>query len=168
MSMYGGLRDISLFRNLNRELLGNIITQQIVYYKFDVVKNKINMYGEAVIKNFLQPVLLNCLVERTDQVWESSDLGPDITAPFKFAFFKDDLIDANVFVEVGDIIMWYERYFEVQSLIENQLFAGKNPDYPYNQNPLNPGLENFGSSISLVVDCQLVPADKLGITKERS
>ena len=30
MALFGGARDISLFRKLNRELLGDIITQQIV------------------------------------------------------------------------------------------------------------------------------------------
>ncbi len=36
MALFGGARDISLFRHLNRELLGDIITQQCVYYKLNL------------------------------------------------------------------------------------------------------------------------------------
>ena len=167
MAMFGAQRDISLFRHLNRELLGNIISQEIAYYKFDLVKNKTNIYGESTTKAFYPPVLLNCLIDRSDQNWESSDLGPNFNSPFTFSFYREDLEDALILPEVGDIIMWYERYFEVNSVIENQLFVGKNNDYNYAVNPLNTGLENFGSSISLVLKAHIIPADKLGISLER-
>ena len=48
--------------------------------------------------------------------------------------------------EVGDIVLYQEGYYEIDSLTANQYFGGKNPAYPNNQNPLNPGLERFGSS----------------------
>ena len=38
---------------------------------------------------------------------------------------------------------------------------------PNNVNPINPGLEDFGSSISIICETHYVPADKLGITQER-
>ena len=36
MALYGTQRDISLFRHLNRELMGDIITQQCAFYKFKI------------------------------------------------------------------------------------------------------------------------------------
>jgi hypothetical protein len=70
-------------------------------------------------------------------------------------------------MEPGDIIMYYEAYFEVDSVKDNQLFVGKDPRYPYNQNPFNPGLEDFGSNISIICTTHYTPADKVQITKER-
>ena len=35
MALYGGQRDISLFRHVNRELIGDIISQEVVYYKLN-------------------------------------------------------------------------------------------------------------------------------------
>jgi hypothetical protein len=84
-----------------------------------------------------------------------------------FRFFRDDLVDAQVIPEVGDIVMYYERYYEVHTTNANQYFVGKNPDYPYDENPLNPGLENFGTSVSIICQTHYVPADKVQITKER-
>jgi hypothetical protein len=64
MALYGGARDISLFRNINRELMGNIISQEVIYYKYNVTTTKVNMYGESVEgRNFADPVMLFALIE---------------------------------------------------------------------------------------------------------
>ena len=36
MALYGGQRDISLFRHVNRELIGDVISQQCAYYKYKI------------------------------------------------------------------------------------------------------------------------------------
>ena len=47
MALYGTQRDFSLFRHLNRELMGDIITQQCAFYKFRIEQTNVNIYGEA-------------------------------------------------------------------------------------------------------------------------
>jgi hypothetical protein len=81
----------------------------------------------------------------------------------------DDLKDGNVFLEVGDIILYQEKYYGVDSTVSNQYFAGKDPSYPNNENPLNPGLEEFGNNLSVLVYCYYTPSDKVNISqyKER-
>jgi hypothetical protein len=46
-----------------------------------------------------------------------------------FSFLRDDLVDANLLPEIGDIILYQEGYYGVESTITNQLFLGKNPEY---------------------------------------
>ena len=169
MALYGGARDISLFRTLNREVLGNIVTQQCVYYKLRLNETKVNMYGEAAgARYYKEPVIFNALIERGDQEYPDDDiLGVNFNRSLDFKFFRDDLVDADVVPEVGDIIMYYEGYYEVDSTIGNQYFVGKDPRYPYNTNPLNPGLENFGANLSIICKTHYTPADKVQITKER-
>tara|TARA_R100001377_G_C3096336_1_gene77623 strand:+ start:25 stop:537 length:513 start_codon:yes stop_codon:yes gene_type:complete len=169
MALYGGARDISLFQKVNRELMGNIITQQCVYYKLRLNETKVNMYGEAAgARYYKEPVIFNVLIERGDQEYPDDDiLGVNFNRSLDFKFFRDDLVDADVVPEVGDIIMYYEGYYEVDSTIGNQYFVGKDPRYPYNTNPLNPGLENFGANISIICKTHYTPADKVQITKER-
>jgi len=171
MALFGGSRDVSLIRKLNRELLGNIITQQSSFYKYKLQETKVNLYGEASgVKYYDGPFLFNCLITRVDQQYPVSDMGVDFQQGITFAFFRDDLVDANVVPEVGDIILYQDAYYGVQSTIINQYFVGKNPDYPNNVNPLNPGLEEFGSNISIVCDTYYIPADKVAISpyKERT
>ena len=169
MALYGGARDISLFQKVNRELMGNIITQQCVYYKLRLNETKVNMYGEAAgARYYKEPVIFNALIERGDQEYPDDDiLGVNFNRSLDFKFFRDDLVEADVVPEVGDIIMYYEGYYEVDSTVGNQYFVGKDPRYPYNTNPLNPGLENFGANISIICKTHYTPADKVQITKER-
>lgn len=169
MALYGGTRDISLFRTLNREVLGNIVTQQCVYYKLKLNETKVNMYGEAAgARHYFEPVIFNVLIERGDQEYPSEDiLGVGFDRSLDFKFLRDDLVDADVVPEVGDIIMYYEGYYEVDSTVSNQYFVGKDPRYPYNTNPLNPGLENFGANLSIICKTHYTPADRVQITKER-
>jgi len=168
MALFGTQRDVSLFRHLSRELMWDIISQQCAYYQFNYGDTKVNMYGESTgAKYYRDPVLLNMLVERGDESSPVDDFGVSYERPMVFRFLRDDLVDANLVPQVGDIIMWYEGYWEIDNVNDNQLFVGKDPDYPYNENPLNPGLENFGTNLSLICLAHYVPADKVQITRER-
>ncbi len=63
--------------------------------------------------------------------------------------------------------MYYGGYYEVDDVIANQLFVGKGPRYNYAENPINPGLENFGSNMSVICKAHYTPADKVQIEKAR-
>lgn len=168
--MFTGQRDVSLVRKLNRELMGNIITQQCALYQFKLEETKVNLYGEAAGEKYYDgPFLFNVLISREDQSYSTSDEGVGFGQGIQFYFLRDDLVDANVVPNVGDIVLYQERYYGVQSTVSNQYWGGKNPDYPNNENPLNPGLEGFGSSISILVSTYYIPADKVAISqyKER-
>jgi hypothetical protein len=167
-ALFGGARDISLFRGLNRELISDIITQQCIYYKFKLEETKVNMYGEAAgAKFYHEPVIFNALISRDEQTQPVDEFGVDFSWNVEFRFFRDDLVDANIIPEVGDIIMYQEAYYEVDNTNANQYFVGKDPAYPNNTNPLNPGLENFGTSVSIICKTHLTPSDKVQITRER-
>lgn len=168
MAIFGGSRDISLFRNINRELLWDVITQQCSFYKFKLGETLVNIYGEASGEKYYNgPTLVNCLIDRIDQQYADAPYGVDFNWQVQFAFLKDDLVDAQLVPEVGDIVLYNENYYEINSIIMNQLFVGKDPDYPNEANPYNPGLSNFGYDVSTVVKAHVVPGDKVGITKER-
>jgi len=168
MALFGTQRDVSLIRNINRELLGDIITQQCAVYKLNLEETRVNIYGESSgAKYYQDPVLLNVLLERGDQTYNSSDMGVDYSREVEFRFFRQDLVDASLVIEPGDILLYYESYFEVDSIKDNQLFVGKDPRYPYNSNPLNPGLEDFGANLSIICKTHYTPADRVQITRER-
>jgi hypothetical protein len=197
MALFGTQRDVSLFRHMSRELMSDIITEQCAYYKYKLEETKINLYGEAAEeKYYMGPVLLNVLVERTDNIYPETDLGTDYDKEIQFSFLRDDLLGAgedfnkfdnkgnsytglpgtgygaDLVPQVGDIIMYNEGYYEVHETIANQYFAGKNPDYPNNVNTINkvdgPGdLSAYGSNISIICKAHYVQADKLGLTQAR-
>jgi hypothetical protein len=168
MAIFGSARDISMIRKVNRELLHDVITQQCAFYKYILDKTKVNMYGEASGGKFFDgPVLLNALITVGDNTSPTSELGVDFAWSIKVAFLRDDLVDANVHPEVGDVILYQESYFEIDNTNIRQFFAGKDPDYPYEANPLNPGLANFGYNVSVVCETHYIPADRVNIIKQR-
>jgi hypothetical protein len=168
MALFGSSRDVSFVRKLNRELMGNIISQQCAFYKYRLKETVINMYGEASGgKFFEEPVLLNALITVEGNTSPTSDLGVNFDWPVTFAFLRDDLTDANVHPEVGDVILYQESYWEIDNTNITQFFAGKDPEYPYEPNPLNPGLADFGYNVSVTCECHYVPADRLNLTRTR-
>jgi len=168
MAIFGGARDISLFRHVSRELLWDIITQQCTFYQLSADKTKVNIYGEASGARFYgAPVLMNMLVVRGDNTSPTDDFGVSYDRPMTFKFLRDDLIDSNILPNTGDIIMYENSYWEIDNTNDNQLIVGKDPEYPNEPNPLNPGLGNFGADWSIECVCHYVPSDKVGISKER-
>ena len=168
MALFGSIRDASLVRHLNREVLHDVITQQCAVYKLKIAETKVNIYGETAGARFYHaPILLNCLIDRGEMEQPTNDFGVDYACEVEFKFLRDDLVDSTTVPEVGDIIMYYEDYFEIDTVIENQLFAGKDPRFPYVQNPLNPGLQGFCMDISIICKTHYTSADRVQITKER-
>ena len=163
--MFTTQRDMSLVRKLNRELMGNIITQQCSVYQFKLEETKVNLYGEADAEKYYNgPFIFNVLINRTNQQYAENIEGIQFNQPIEFYFFRDDLTDADILIRVGDIILYQESYYGVQSTIANQYWGGKNPAFPNDVNPLNPGLENYGNNLSVLVSTYYIPADKVAIS----
>ena len=147
-----------MMMGINYELIKEVISQAIGYYKISLVDTKVNLYGEAPEKQYIGPVLLNCLIERGDFSTDVKEQGLDRSRPVTFRFLRDMMVEANVYPETGDVIMYNELYYQVDNVNSNQLFLGKNDAFAYED-----GLENFGGSTSYILTCHYTSGDKLGI-----
>ncbi len=172
MALYGQMRDISMFRFVNRELMQRIISQQVVFYKYNITKTQVNMYGEASTgRYFADPVILFALIETTQFQNPVSDFGVDFKWDIEYRFLRDDLVDANVYPELGDVIMFQNGYWEIDTISTAQFFVGKDPEYPYldgaGQNPYEEDLGEFGYSVSVICKAHYTPSDKINIELSR-
>tara|TARA_R100001509_G_C4855169_1_gene211441 strand:+ start:284 stop:775 length:492 start_codon:yes stop_codon:yes gene_type:complete len=158
--LFGSSRDFNLMTKLSRELIKDVVEQEVLYHKISLEDTDVNLYGEAMQKSYFNAVKLNCLITRGDQVIDIQEFGPDLGREASFAFIRQDLVDASVVAEVGDILEWHNDFYEVDTVRENQLFVGR--DSGYN---LASYANNFGSSISIIVDCHLTRADRVGISE---
>jgi len=160
--LFGSNRDFDLLVNINRELLKDIVEQEILYHKISLEDTEINIYGESLEKSYFASIKLNCLITRGDQVIDIDDFGPDLGREASFALLRPDLEDVSIVPEVGDIVQWHNDFYEVDTVRENQLFLGR--DKSYNLASYGGG---FGSSLSIILDCHLTRADRVGITEVR-
>ena len=158
MALFGGSRDISLFNTVSRELINDIIQTEVGYYKFALEKTTSNIYGESMGKMFYEPVRIACLINREDQSWSSDDFGSDIDQSVNFRFLKEGLKDINLFPEIGDILLFRNNFYEVDSKIENELILGKDPDYA-----ISTGTLDFGNSHSVILNAHLSRVEKLNL-----
>ena len=158
MTLFGGSRDISLFNTVSRELINDIIQTEVGYYKFVLEKTTSNIYGESMGKMFYEPVRIACLIQREDQSWSSDDFGSDVDQTLSFRFLKEELRDINLIPEVGDILLFRNNFYEVDSKIENELILGKDPDYA-----ISTGTLDFGNSHSVILNAHLSRVEKLNL-----
>lgn len=160
--IFGSRRDMQVFTKINRELLQDVVEQEILYHKVSLESTSVNIYGESLSKTYLNPTKLNCLITRGDQVITVQEIGEDLTREVSFAFLREDMEDIKLLPEVGDIIEWHRDVYEVDTVRENELFLGRDNSY----NLTEYGKE-FGKSISIICDTHLTRMEKTGIRPTR-
>ena len=158
MALFGGSRDISLFNTVNKELINDIIQTEVGYYKFVLEKTTSNVYGESMGKMFYEPVRIAGLINRDDQSWSSDDFGSDINQTVSFRFLKEELKDINLIPEIGDLLLFRNNFYEVDSKTENQLVMGKDSDYS-----ISTGTTDFGDSFSIIINTHISRVEKLNL-----
>ena len=158
MSLFGGSRDISLFNTVSKELINDIIQTEFGYYKFVLEKTTANVYGESMGKMFYEPVRIAGLINRDDQSWSSDDFGSDINQTVSFRFLKEELKDINLIPEIGDLLLFRNNFYEVDSKTENQLVMGKDSDYS-----ISTGTTDFGDSFSIIINTHISRVEKLNL-----
>ncbi|MDC3258000.1 hypothetical protein OAU28_01470 [Flavobacteriales bacterium] len=162
MALFGKSRDISLFHSLNKELLNNLIQTEIAYYKFALEQSVANVYGESMGKNYYEPLKIACLINKDDQSWSSDDFGSDINQSLTFSFLKDELKTINLFPNVGDIVLFRNNFFEIDTKNENQLIMGRDSEYA-----LSTETAEHGTSFSIIVTAHQSRVEKLNLVPLR-
>ena len=158
MALFGGSRDISLFHNVNNELLRDIIQTEVAYYKFALEQTKINVYGETTGKQYFEPLKIACLIDKQDQSWSSDDFGSDVNQTIGFRFLKRELQDINLVPEIGDLLLFKNNFYEVDERVENQLILGRDPDYA-----ISTETSDFGKSFSIILNTHISRVEKLNL-----
>ena len=159
-ALFGGQRDVSLFRSVNKEIIHRYIDTEVLIYRLNLNETNTNLYDETNNKVYDAPQLIYSIVTLEDQAWNSEDYGSDVTQNGTFAFLRDDLVDANIPIEIGDVIEYKSRFFEIDSAIENQTVVGKNPDNWV-------GGSDNGYNVSVICQAHMTRQSKVNIVKTR-
>jgi hypothetical protein len=160
MPLFSGARDISLIEKLNEELINSIIQTEVHYYKLVLDEVNDNVYGEGTDKRYYAGVKLPTLVDRSNQSYVEEAYGVDLQQAAVFSFLRKEFTQINLIPEVGDILEWDKAYFEIDSMVDNQIFGGKDPDYS-----LAGGMH--GSSHSIICTTHMTRMSRLNIEDVR-
>ena len=124
--LFTGKKEKDLVKQVNDELVERVIGQQILYYPISIENTNFHpIYGEAIEKNFLNPIRVHALVEWQGYETETTNLGVDRRSKIVVHFHKRRLTeDQNLFVREGDFVLYGETFYEIVTLNEpKQLFG---------------------------------------------
>ena len=167
MALFGSDRDMSLFRRVNREIINRIIDTEVLLYKLNLERTDANLYGEADRKTYYQPTRMHCLIMRDSRTSAGDDYGIDTQRTATFAFFKPDLIEKNVVIQVGDILRWDGEYYELDNQNNAQDYiAGKEENTDLGVTTGERGI--FGMDISVIFEAHATRMNSINIEPIRT
>jgi hypothetical protein len=126
--LFLGQKERNLVKQVNDELIENIIGQQILYYPIDMeATNFHELYGEAINKTFLPPVRVYALVSFDQEATEYLDgVGVDHGFAITVNFHRRRLTeDQNLFVREGDFVLYGGTYYELVAVSEERKLFGQ-------------------------------------------
>lgn len=125
MAKYYTSRDINLFNSINKELLSEIIDTSVNIFKINQFESEENLYGEGLRNIYYDAVSVSGLIEHDAPDYEQDEFGVQSNSRITIKFHRKTLVDINLYLEVGDIIEWNDKNFEVNQINDNQLLAGR-------------------------------------------
>ena len=125
--LFVGEKEKNLVKQINDEIIERVVGQTIVYYPISLEHtNYHDLYGEAIQKNFLDPVRVYAMVKYQSQTTTVTPLGVDRIERINVAFHKRRLTeDQDLFVREGDFIQYCEHFYEILSLEEPKWLFGQ-------------------------------------------
>lgn len=142
-------KDLDFIRTIAEEVVDYVVEQYITLFKVSVGETKTNLYGESLGKVYHQPANLMCIIDREPMSQQYEGFGPDSRQVAEFRFNRQRLrthelpyiTDVNGrgvpadaiqntqygYPEIGDIILFDDRYYEISQVKEDRLIGGS-PD----------------------------------------
>jgi len=127
---YFSARDLKMVAQFNAELMGDIIENIIQIYKICPNETKTNIYGETSSESgkwYLPAIQISALIERSDMEAEYDDFGPNRRQDYIFKMREEMLKQLQFYPEIGDVVFFNDRYYEIDNVVQEQLLGGQ-PD----------------------------------------
>jgi hypothetical protein len=125
--LFTGKKEKDFVKQVNDEVIERVVGQTIVYYPISLEHTNFHeIYGEAIEKNFLDPVRVYAMVKYDSQSTTTTPLGVDRVEKISVFFHKRRLTeDQDLFVREGDFIQYGEHFYEILSLVEPKWLFGQ-------------------------------------------
>ena len=152
MPRFIGKNDITFINHISAEAVEKVVDTRVLFYKVNKSLTTYNVYGEVDDNHkikFNNPIQLSIFINKQDQQTVYED-NIDRNQNIRFSFLRPRMAKLGIYPEEGDVIFFYNSFFMVDEIIENQFIAGQ------------PRLLN---NHSIVVETHMVPRNELGIVE---
>jgi hypothetical protein len=113
--LFVGDKERKLVRQVNTELIENVVGQVIAYYAIDLESSNFHpIYGESKQKSFLPPVRVYARVETEAADILQTKAGIDRLQKINVYFHRKRLTeDQKLVVRIGDFVYYDGDYYEI-------------------------------------------------------
>ena len=108
--------------------MGNIIENLVQIFKICPNETKTNIYGETSSESgkwYFPAIQISALIERSDMEAEYDDFGPNRSQNYVFKMREKMLQQLEFYPEIGDVVFFNDRYYEVDNVVQEQLLGGQ-------------------------------------------
>lgn len=121
-------KDIDFLKGVTKELIERVISTEIILYKISTRNSAVNIYGEMDNKVYETPVRLFAMIRSESKQGSAEEHVITYGKDIKVSFAKQELIDKDVVIEVGDIIYYDNKHFEIGLVSNSKYWSGRNPE----------------------------------------
>ena len=124
-------REIDLINDITKELIKDVVGQEVIYYAISEELTEINLYNESDEKIFETPISIETLVEfKGESSVTTTKFGLDSIYDITVFFHKKDLTDKNIILREGDFIQYGKRFYEIMKLTRPKDIYGQQENIP--------------------------------------
>jgi len=126
---YFSSRDRNLIHSINGELFGDMIQTVVSLFRVAPDDTVTNIYGETDQTQgrfYFSGIEMTAIIDRGDITADETEVGPDKKQNPVFKFREKMLQEVNFYPQPGDLILFNERYHEID-LVEQEQFLGGQP-----------------------------------------
>lgn len=119
-------REVDYFNDIGKEVIKDIIGQQIIYWAVSTLKTKIHpVYNEAVKKIFENPIRVDALVGQPSWETRMTDFGPEQYNKLEVFVQARDMDQKGIEISEGDYFTYGTEAYEIVSAIDINNFFGQ-------------------------------------------
>ncbi len=122
-------RETALIDGWSRELMQDFVQQEVIYYAISFEDSRVHdVYDEAVLKEYLQPVRINARVKFDQTATTAAGGTIDSTYSLQVQLHPEECRQRNVVPREGDFIEFGQVVFEITTVGYSQPVFGQIDD----------------------------------------
>jgi hypothetical protein len=122
-------RETALIDGWSRELIQDFVQQEVIYYAISFEQSRVHdVYDEAVVKEFLQPVRINARVGFDQGATAAKGGTLDSSYELQVELHPDECRQRNVSPREGDFVEFGQVVFEITTVGYSQPVFGQIDD----------------------------------------
>lgn len=128
MPLFTRSRDAAFVKHIQREMMQKITSVEVGVYKLMQEESNSSLYMEINQKSYTDPIRIYSMPLIGSEEIDANEFGVDSTRDAVFGFIAEDLSDADIYIEEGDVIEYDGKFYQISKVSSSNYWSGRNPE----------------------------------------